>query len=121
MQTVTRIWYIVSACKGACSGSVLCPPVLSHPYFMVAFLPFLPLCRTLFTKLPKVPILLVAMVSEGSHDSQLLEEGRGLAEKWKALFVSSSEQSWLGECLIVFVVSELNGGCLPSTTCSVTH
>ena len=57
--------------------------------------------RSLLAKLPKIPILLVAMATEGSRGSQLLEEGRGLAEQWKASFVSSSEPSWSSELLTV--------------------
>ena len=57
--------------------------------------------RSLLAKLPKIPILLVAMATEGSRDSQLLEEGRGLAEQWNASFVSSSEPTWSSELLTV--------------------
>ena len=64
--------------------------------------------RSLLAKLPKIPILLVAMATEGSRDSQLLEEGRGLAEQWNASFVSSSEPTWSSELLGPFHLRILN-------------
>ena len=53
--------------------------------------------RSLYNKLPHIPMMLVAMVTEGSHDNQLLEEGRDLAEKWGAMFIASSDGTWGSE------------------------
>ncbi len=38
--------------------------------------------------------MIVAMVTEGSHDSHMIEEGRELAENCGAVFMSSEESDW---------------------------
>ena len=53
--------------------------------------------KALLPTLPSLPKLVVAMASEGSHDKQLLEEGRVLADNWKAMFISSSDEAFTGQ------------------------
>ena len=52
--------------------------------------------RSIRQSLPNIPILVIAVETEGSHD-KLLEEGRSLTEQWGAMFISTGQEDWDGE------------------------
>ena len=51
--------------------------------------------RSLVPKLPKIPILIVAVVTDGCLSNQLVEEGLELADQCGAMFLTTHE--WRGE------------------------
>ena len=54
--------------------------------------------KSLLSKLPSLPKLIVAMATDGSHDNKLLEEGRGLANSVNAMFVCNNGETLPSEC-----------------------
>ena len=50
--------------------------------------------RHLLSQLPKIPVLIVAMVTDPSCDSHVTEEGRRLAKQHGAYFLASNSQEW---------------------------
>lgn len=53
----------------------------------------LAIIKSLLSKLPSIPKLIVAMATNGSHDNKLLEEGRGLANSANAMFVYNNGET----------------------------
>ena len=53
--------------------------------------------RHLLSQLPKIPILIIALVTDGSCDSHVTEEGRRLATQCGAHFLSSNSPEWGSE------------------------
>ena len=49
--------------------------------------------KSLLSKLPNLPKLIVAMAAGGTHDKERLEEGRELANSYNAMFVGNNEET----------------------------
>ena len=55
------------------------------------------------SQLQKLPVLIIAVVAEGSGDSHVTAEGQQLAEQNGAYFLATSSPEWGSECLDVHV------------------
>ena len=62
----------------------------------------LAIIKSLLSKLPSIPKLIVAMATNGSHDNKLLEEGRVLANSANAMFVYNNGETLPSEWTSTF-------------------
>lgn len=54
--------------------------------------------KFLLSKLrPPIPKMIVAMVTQGSHDSHMIEKGREFAESCGAVFLATDDSDWTSE------------------------
>ncbi len=53
--------------------------------------------KFLLSKLPAVPKMIIAIVSEESCDNHMMSEGRQVAEQCDAVFVSTNDPEWTSE------------------------
>ena len=56
--------------------------------------------KSLLSKLPSLPKLIVAMAAGGTHSNKLLEEGRELANSYNATFVCNNGATLPCECTL---------------------